>query len=228
MSDGQDSTAALIVARHLAKTYTRGRQPVPALVDVSFDVRRGEFVAITGPSGSGKTTLLNLIGCMDLPSAGSLRVGGREVQHFTEAERTRFRRHEVAFVFQHFGLIPTLTVVENVTLPLVFSGRPPALDVDQLLARVRLEHRREHKPSELSGGEMQRVAIARALVNQPSILLADEPTGNLDTATGETLVGLLKELHAGGLTIVVVTHNPAIAAVAQRSIALQDGRLVHG
>lgn len=228
MFDPGNPPSAFIVARRLAKRYPRGRQEVPALVDVSLEIERGEFVAITGPSGSGKTTLLNLLGCMDVPSSGSLCIAGREVHKFNEAERTRFRRNEVAFVFQHFGLISTLNVVENVTLPLLFSRRASAVDVDQLLERVQLQHRREHKPSELSGGEMQRVAIARALVNRPSILLADEPTGNLDTATGETLIGLLKELHIGGLTMVVVTHNPSVAAVAQRSIALQDGRLARG
>jgi putative ABC transport system ATP-binding protein len=225
MSSPQNSPSPLIVARNLAKSYPRGQQTVPALVDINLEIGRGEFVAIVGPSGSGKTTLLNLMGCMDVPTSGMLRVAGREVQKFTEAERTRFRRHEISFVFQHFGLIPTLNVVENVTLPLLFSRRTPQVDLDRLLERVGLQHRRDHKPSELSGGEMQRVAMARALVSQPSLLLADEPTGNLDTATGETLVELMKELHANGLTIVVVTHNPAVAAAAQRSMTMRDGRL---
>jgi ABC-type lipoprotein export system ATPase subunit len=221
-----DSASPLIAASDLCKSYVRGRQPVPALIDVSFAINPGEFVAIVGPSGSGKTTLLNLLGCMDVPSAGTLRIGGREVQGFTEAERTTFRREKIGFIFQHFGLLPTLSVVENITLPLLFSGRAPGPEVESLIERVNLRHRREHHPNELSGGEMQRVAIARALVHRPSLLLADEPTGNLDTATGESLIGLLTELHAAGLTIVLVTHNPSVAAVAQRSLTLRDGRLV--
>jgi ABC-type lipoprotein export system ATPase subunit len=226
MSKIFDPTAPLIAASRLSKSYARGRQQVAALTDVTFEIKGGEFVAITGHSGSGKTTLLNLIGCMDEPSSGALRIGGREVQAFSEGERTAFRREQIGFIFQHFGLMPTLNVFENIALPLVFSGRTAAPDVEQLLDRVGLKHRRDHKPNELSGGEMQRVAIARALVQRPSLLLADEPTGNLDSASGERLVGLLKELHAGGLTIVIVTHNPAVAAVAQRSIVLRDGRVV--
>ena len=226
MSKTSDAAAPLIAARGLSKSYSRGRQQVAALTDVSFEINGGEFVAITGHSGSGKTTLLNLIGCMDEPSGGTLRIGGREVQAFSEAERTAFRREKIGFIFQHFGLIPTLNVVENITLPLLFSGRAPGPEVEQLIDSVKLTHRREHQPNELSGGEMQRVAIARALVHRPSLLLADEPTGNLDTATGEALITLLKELHARGLTIVIVTHNPTVAAVAERSLGLQDGRLV--
>ena len=216
----------LIAATGLTKRFRRGREEVRALEDVSFEIQRGQFVAVVGPSGSGKTTLLNLLGCMDEPSAGALRINGREVQQFTEAERTEFRRAQIGFIFQHFGLIPTLSVKENITLPFIFSRITPGPEVDEILERMQLVHRRDHRPAELSGGEMQRVAIARALVHRPSLLLADEPTGNLDSATGENLMTLIKQLHAEGLTIIIVTHNPSIAAAAQRCITLRDGHLV--
>jgi putative ABC transport system ATP-binding protein len=162
---------------------------------------------------------------MDTPSSGTLLIGGREVQHLTEAERTRFRREQIGFVFQHFGLLPTLNVAENVALPLLFSRRRAGREIDDLLERVGLQHRRDHRPNELSGGEMQRVAIARALIHRPSLLLADEPLGNLDTATGESITALFQELHANGLTIIVVTHDVRLAAVAQRRLCLRDGQL---
>src|SRR5204862_8032834 len=190
-----------------------------------FEVHRGEFIAIVGPSGAGKTTLLNLLGCMDAPTSGALRLLGRPVEALTERERTRFRRDQIGFVFQHFGLLPTLTVAENIALPAAFARRRADSRVEELLERVGLTHRRTHRPSELSGGEMQRVAIARALINSPQLLLADQPTGNLDSATGESVTALFQELRAGGLTIVVVTHHPALAAAAQRQLRLQDGRL---
>ena len=226
MNQDWDTTQPLVAATALTKVYPRGREVVRALEDVSFEVRRGEFVAIVGPSGCGKTTLLNLIGCMDTPTSGALRIGGRAVQSFSETERTRFRREQVGFVFQYFGLLPTLTVAENIALPLLFSRRPAGRDIDTLLERVGLSHRRDHRPHELSGGEMQRTAIARALVHRPSLLLADEPTGNLDSATGASITALFQELHADGLTILVVTHNPHLAAVAQRALWLRDGRQV--
>ncbi len=216
----------LIVATRLQKTYRRGREEVRALEDVSFEIQQGEFVAITGASGSGKSTLLNLLGCMDQPTSGELKIGGRAVRHFSDTERTEFRRATVGFIFQHFGLMPTLSVAENILLPLMFSRRQAAFPLEDLLDRVKLRHRRHHRPAELSGGEMQRVAIARALIHRPSLLLGDEPTGNLDSATGESLIALLAELHAGGLTIVIVTHNPAVAAAAGRSIVLRDGKLM--
>lgn len=197
-----------------------------ALDQVSFEINRGEFVAIVGPSGSGKSTLLNLLGCMDEPTSGTLAINGREVQQFTEGERTRYRRSQVGFIFQHFGLIPTLSVFENVALPQVFAGKETPSDIDALLARVKLNHRRDYRPAELSGGEMQRTAIARGLVMRPSILLADEPTGNLDSSASEKILELLKELHAEGLTVLLVTHNRALAGLAQRRISLQDGRII--
>jgi putative ABC transport system ATP-binding protein len=228
MSASLQSADRVISAVGLTKVYPRGREQIRALDDATFEVRRGDFVAIVGPSGAGKTTLLNLVGCMDAPTAGTLRFLGKPVQDLTERERTRLRREQIGFVFQHFGLLPTLTVAENVALPAFFARRRVTQRLDQLLARVGLEHRRDHRPHELSGGEMQRVAIARALINEPKLLLADEPTGNLDSATGETIIALFQALHADGLTIVVVTHNPTLAVAARRQLALRDGRLSDG
>ena len=225
MSEATPHSGPLVVAEALSKVYPRGREQVHALREVSFEILEGEFAAIAGPSGSGKTTLLNLLGCMDAPTAGTLRIAGREVQELSERERTQFRRDRIGFVFQHFSLLPTLTVEENVALPAMFAHRPARARVIELLERVGLSHRRDHRPAELSGGEMQRAAIARALINQPSILLADEPTGNLDTATGENIISLFEQLNADGLTLLVVTHNSALASAAQRQILLRDGRL---
>jgi putative ABC transport system ATP-binding protein len=216
----------VVEAEALSKTYRRGAEEVHALNAVSFVIRQSEFVAIAGPSGAGKTTLLNLIGCMDAPTSGRLRFEGREVQELGERGRTRLRRDRLGFVFEHFGLVPTLTVAENVALPLLFARRKAGERVNVLLEKVGLSHRRHHRPHQLSGGEMQRVSIARALVNEPALLLADEPTGNLDTVTGDEVITLFRQLHADGLTLVVVTHNPALAAAAQRQIHLTDGQLV--
>jgi putative ABC transport system ATP-binding protein len=220
-----ESDPRVVVASKLTKTYVRGRRDVCALDRVSFEIQTGEFVAIVGPSGAGKTTLLNLIGCMDAPTSGTLRISGREVQQLSERERTQFRRDRIGFVFQHFSLLPTLTVEENVALPALFAHRPSRERVAELLEQVGLSHRREHRPAELSGGEMQRAAIARALINRPAILLADEPTGNLDTATGRSVIALFQELNARGLTLIVVTHNDSLAGVAGRQIRLRDGQL---
>lgn len=226
MNAGADDV--VVAAEGVTKVYRRGAEEVRALDSVSFTIRRGEFVAIVGPSGAGKTTLLNLVGCMDSPTSGRLRLEGAEVQALNEQARTRLRRERLGFVFQHFGLVPTLTVAENVSLPLFFARRSDNRRVAALLEKVGLAHRREHRPHQLSGGEMQRAAIARALVNQPALLLADEPTGNLDCATGEAIIALFRQLHAEGLTLVVVTHNPALAAAAGRQLCLADGRLVSG
>jgi putative ABC transport system ATP-binding protein len=214
----------VVSATGLTKVYQRGREQVRALDNATFGIRRGEFVAIVGPSGSGKTTLLNLVGCMDAPTGGTLELLGKPVQHLTERERTRLRRDQLGFVFQHFGLLPTLTVAENIALPAFFAGRLGSRRLDELLAKVGLDHRRDHRPRELSGGEMQRVAIARALINQPPLLLADEPTGNLDQATGQAIIALFEQLSREGLTIVVVTHNPLLANAAHRQLELRDGR----
>jgi len=217
----------LIVANSVAKIYRRGREEIRALDNVSFAIDCGEFVAITGPSGAGKTTLLNILGCMDTPTSGTLRISGREAGKLSEREQTLLRRREIGFVFQHFGLIPTLTVAENIALPALFARKQDNGRTGELLERVGLASRRNHRPHELSGGEMQRVAIARALVNNPSLILADEPTGNLDTGTGDAIIDLFRRLNGQGLTIMVVTHNETMAGSAQRRLALRDGRLVN-
>jgi putative ABC transport system ATP-binding protein len=221
----------IIHAEGLTKIYQRGTETVRALDGVSFEVAEGEFAAVVGPSGAGKTTLLHMIGCMDRPTSGRLRLDGCPVDGMSEAELTRARQQRIGFVFQHFGLMPTLTVAENVGLPNTFAARPLARSaararVQELLSRVGLLARREHRPHQLSGGEMQRVAIARALMNQPRLLLADEPTGNLDSGTAASIIDLLCDLHREGLTVVVVTHNEALAKIADRRLAMADGRLV--
>jgi putative ABC transport system ATP-binding protein len=226
MSLERSSGDPIISATGLTKIYPRGREQVQALSELTFEVQAGEFMAVVGPSGAGKSTLLNLLGCMDAPTAGRLRLLGRPVEHLTERERTQFRREQIGFVFQHFGLLPTLTVLENVMLPAFFAGRDAEQLATYLLKKVGLSRRSNHRPHELSGGEMQRVAIARALVNGPRLLLADEPTGNLDRTTGDSIVALFEELNREGLTLIVVTHNPALARVAGRQMELRDGRQV--
>jgi putative ABC transport system ATP-binding protein len=223
--------AFAIEAEDLRRVYRRGTEEVAAVDGISMTVGRGEFLSVVGPSGSGKTTLVNVIGCLDNPTSGRLSLDGRAVfadgRGLSEARLTRIRREVFGYVFQKFYLVPTLTVLENVVLPFTFYRKPGAGgDVEGLLARLGLEKRARHLPGQLSGGEMQRVAIARALVNRPAILLADEPTGNLDTARSEEIGVLLKDLNAReGLTVVLVTHNPRLAALADRTIELQDGRV---
>ncbi len=215
----------LIAARGLTKIYQRGADQIRALDDLSFEVNEGEFLAIVGPSGSGKSTLLNLLGCMDTPTSGTLDFAGQPLDQAAEKVRTEFRRKQIGFVFQHFGLVPTLTVEENIRLPHLFARNADHEDIERLLEKVSLPQRRTHYPRELSGGEMQRVAIGRALFNKPKLLLADEPTGNLDTQTGQSILNLFQILNAAGLTIIVVTHNLQLAQIAHRSIRLKDGRL---
>ena len=217
---------AIIQAAELTKIYRRGAEEVRAVDGITFHIREGEFAAIVGPSGAGKTTLLQLIGAMDVPTSGSLRLKGHELKGLSDSALTKLRRDHIGFVFQHFGLLPTLTVAENVALPTRFGGIKKARSVDDLLERVGLGHRKAHRPSQLSGGEMQRVAIARALINSPDLLLADEPTGNLDSATSERVIGLLRSLNEEGLTVVVVTHNETLADSANRRIVLRDGGIV--
>jgi putative ABC transport system ATP-binding protein len=217
---------SLIQASGLAKVYRRGMEEVRALDGVSFTLECGEFAAIVGPSGAGKTTLLHLLGCMDAPSSGELRIAGRATSGLSDRALTRLRRESVGFVFQHFGLLPTLTVEENVALPALFSRRLVRARSEELIERVGLSHRRRHRPHELSGGEMQRAAIARALINTPDLLLADEPTGCLDSANGDAIIALFNSLNRDGLTVVVVTHNSTLAGAARRRLALQDGVLV--
>ena len=218
--------SVVIEAQGLGRQYRRGVETVHALSEVSFTVREGEFVAIVGPSGAGKTTLLHLLGGMDAPTSGSLRLNGQEVKGLNDRALTHLRRDTVGFVFQHFGLLPTLTVLENVVLPTLFSRRDARVRALELLDKVGLSHRRDHRPHQLSGGEMQRAAIARALINAPALLLADEPTGNLDSASGESIIALFEQLNREGLTIVAVTHNAALAAAAHRQLALRDGKLI--
>jgi putative ABC transport system ATP-binding protein len=220
----------LIEARGLAKTYRLGQVDVQALRGVDADVGAGEYIAITGPSGSGKSTLMHILGCLDTPTAGSYRLDGEDVSSLSGKRLANVRNRKVGFVFQTFNLMPRLTVEENVALPLKYRGgvqraerRTRAL---ALLTRLGLDHRVGHRPDELSGGERQRVAIARALVGEPAILMADEPTGNLDSRAGAEVLATFAELHGAGHTIVLVTHDPGVAARAQRVIQMSDGLVV--
>jgi putative ABC transport system ATP-binding protein len=220
---------ALIEARSLVKTYRMGDQVVQALNDVSLDIGEGEFVAIMGASGSGKSTLMNILGCLDRPSAGSLRLAGEEVEGLDGDALASIRNRRIGFVFQQFNLLPRTSAVDNVELPMVYAGVKPAERRTRALAalqRVGLGDRAMHTPAELSGGQQQRVAIARALVNSPKLILADEPTGALDTQTSEDIMRLLAELNTQGMTIVMVTHEADIAMWARRRIVFRDGRIV--
>ncbi len=218
----------IIEARNLKRYYHRGSETVKALDGVDLSIRAGEIVAILGPSGSGKTTLINLLSCLDAPTEGSLIVAGRNVAGLSEEELVEVRRGILGFVFQNFSLIPTLTVTENVELPLMFlDRRADRARTREILDLVGLSDRADHLPRELSGGQMQRVAIARALIVDPKILVADEPTGNLDKATGESIVALFKQLAAGkNIAILLTTHNLALTAAADRIVTLEDGRIV--
>jgi putative ABC transport system ATP-binding protein len=219
---------ALIETRDLWKTYVMGDEEIHALRGVSIAIERGEYVAIMGPSGSGKSTLMNLIGCLDTPSKGTYLLNEKEVSKMNDNELARIRNEEIGFVFQTFNLLPRASALHNVELPLVYAGMSKQARLTQAKAaieKVELTHRMTHKPNELSGGQRQRVAIARALVNNPSILLADEPTGNLDSKTGVEIMALFARLHEAGNTIIVVTHEPDIAAYAHRVIAIRDGEV---
>jgi putative ABC transport system ATP-binding protein len=219
---------ALIRTHELWKTYQMGNTAVHALQGVTFDIHRNEYVAIMGPSGSGKSTLMNLIGCLDTPSSGEYWLNGKLVSDMKDDELAHIRNKEIGFVFQTFNLLARATALHNVELPLIYSQIAPA-ERDQraklALEMVELTDRMSHKPNELSGGQRQRVAIARALVNNPSIILADEPTGNLDSATGEEIMKLFGRLHAQGNTIILVTHERDIASYAHRIISIRDGRI---
>jgi putative ABC transport system ATP-binding protein len=218
----------LIETRDLWKTYDMGGEQIHALRGVSLHIERGEYVAIMGPSGSGKSTLMNLIGCLDTPSRGSYLLNGKQVGAMNDDELAAIRNKEIGFVFQTFNLLPRATALHNVELPLVYAG-VPARDrqarARAALDRVELGDRVAHRPNELSGGQRQRVAIARALVNDPSILLADEPTGNLDSKTGQEIMGVFDRLHAAGNTLILVTHEADVAAFARRIVQLRDGRV---
>ncbi|MBM4196299.1 MAG: ABC transporter ATP-binding protein [Gammaproteobacteria bacterium] len=215
----------MISLNHLKRTYTRGDgTDVPALRDVSFDIARGEFVTIRGASGSGKSSLLNIIGCLDTPTTGEYRLDGEDVSHLDDIARSRVRNRKIGFVFQSFNLLPRTTALENVEVPALYAeGQVDRARARTILERVGLGQRADHFVTELSGGEQQRVAIARALMNDPPLILADEPTGNLDSAAGESVMRLFTELHREGRTIVLVTHDEAVAAFARRELVIRDG-----
>jgi putative ABC transport system ATP-binding protein len=219
----------MIVLRGIVKRYTMGEEVVQALAGVDLDIARNEYVALTGPSGSGKSTLMNLLGCLDTPTEGSYTLNGRDVSGMNDIELAQVRNREIGFVFQSFHLLPRMTVLQNVMQPLVYRGMPQderRARAAEALGKVGLGDRMGHRPNQLSGGQRQRVAIARALVGAPSILLADEPTGNLDTRTSAEIMALFDALHAQGQTVILVTHEPDIAAHCHRVLRVSDGRIV--
>lgn len=219
---------ALIQLENIAKIYTVGNQTVKALNGINLAIERNEYVALMGPSGSGKSTLMNIIGCLDQPSSGTYHLNGPDVAQLSENELATIRNKEIGFVFQTFNLLPRLTALQNVALPLIYAGVSEAdrlKQAEKVLEQVGLLDRMHHKPNELSGGQRQRVAVARALVNNPSLILADEPTGNLDTKTSEEIMLLFEEIHAAGNTVVVVTHEEDIAQRAKRIVRIRDGQV---
>ncbi len=230
MNEHQGNGVGLIVeATNVAKVYQMGKVEVRALDGISLAIKKGEFVAIMGPSGSGKSTILNLIGCLDRPSTGELRIAGIDISKLNDRKLAQIRGKQIGFVFQTFNLIPRISAFQNVLLPMGFvntyAGNERTQRAQELLETVGLGQRMKHFPNELSGGERQRVAIARALANNPSVILADEPTGNLDTKTGRAILDLFKSLHQQGRTIVLVTHDPNVAANADRIVHVMDGRI---
>jgi putative ABC transport system ATP-binding protein len=217
----------LIAVENLSKTYDSGTLSVTALREVSFQIEKGEFVAIMGPSGSGKSTLMNLLGCLDLPTTGSYHLEEVDIGRLKANQLAEVRNRRIGFVFQSFNLLPRATALENTELPLLYGRVTNSTEIAmQALERVGLKHRAKHKPTELSGGEKQRVAIARALVNKPAIILADEPTGNLDSVTGEEIMSLFHELNDEAVTLILVTHETEIAQQAKRIIHMKDGRII--
>lgn len=219
----------VVEASNVSRVFPMAAGPVAALRDVSIGIADGEYLGVVGPSGCGKSTLLHVLGCVDVPTTGLIKFQGRDVSGLSDADRSRLRLREIGFVFQRFFLLPMLTAFENVELPQAEAGvarTERRARARELLDFVGLGRRADHRPSELSGGEMQRVAIARALANRPRLLLADEPTGELDQATGEQIISLLDRLHADGTSVVVVTHDPAVASRAHRLITMRDGRVV--
>jgi len=223
-----DQNDALISTEDLWKIYQLGKQEVQALCGVSLTIKHNEFLAIMGPSGSGKSTLMNLLGCLDTPSRGKYHLNGQLVSSLNENELAHIRNQEIGFVFQVFNLLPRASAFHNVELPLIYKGEPKKerrVKVERALEKVEIDHRMDHRPAELSGGERQRVAIARALANEPSLLLADEPTGNLDTKTGDEIMKLFHKIHSQGNTIIMVTHDPEISQQAERIIYIRDGKI---
>lgn len=221
-------TQAAVSVRDLVKHYYLGSEVVQALRGISFDIAEGEYVAIMGPSGSGKSTLLNLLGCLDRPTSGTILLGGQDVSRLNDDELSEIRAKKIGFIFQSYNLIPQLTVLENIEVPLFYQGRISAAArrrCRELAEMVGLKDRLKHKPTQLSGGQQQRVAIARSLVNDPVYILADEPTGNLDSATAEEILELLESLNRMGKTVIMVTHEPDVAARCRRVIRLRDGRI---
>lgn len=229
MSEGGEDRNPIITFDRVTKVYSLPGGDVVALDDISMDVLPGEFIAVMGPSGSGKSTMLNLIGCLDVPTSGTVFIKGHDIRTMTDTDLTRLRRDHIGFVFQQFNLLPLLNVVENVEFPLILKcgRRECGLKPYEVIRAVGLEEGLDtHKPSELSGGQQQRVAIARALVNDPDIIICDEPTGNLDSKSGATIMALLASMNRKGTTIIVVTHDPKNASYAQRTLQLLDGKIV--
>jgi putative ABC transport system ATP-binding protein len=223
------SNEAMIAMTGIRKVYAMGRMTVEALRGIDLEIGNNEYVAVVGPSGSGKSTLMNILGCLDTPTSGEYLLSGEAVGGLDRNRLAEIRNKRIGFVFQNFNLLPYASALENVELPLLFGGVPTRERQERaaaMLERVGLAERMEHKPTELSGGQMQRVAIARALVNDPAIILADEPTGNLDSASGQAIVTLFRELHAAGQTIVLITHDSGVAKLAERVVRMQDGAIV--
>jgi len=219
---------ALVEVRNVSKIYHLGGEEIRALDNVSLDIESGEFISIIGPSGSGKSTLMHILGCLDSPTSGTIQLDGVMIHNASPRQLAAIRNRKIGFVFQFFNLLPKLNVLQNVELPMVYAGlssRERRKRAERALELVGLENRAKHRPNQLSGGQQQRVAIARALVNEPRIIFADEPTGNLDSHTGEAILELFKELSRQGRTIVLVTHDPEIAAVTPRRIEIRDGRI---
>ena len=218
----------IVNLKGISKTYQMGSVEIRAVDNVDLNIQKGSFSSIAGASGAGKSTLLHMIGCLDSPTSGDVNINGHNLKEMKDADLTRFRKENIGFVFQFFNLIPTLTAKENVLVPAMFDKDQKVQRAEELLAKVGMAHRMEHHPNELSGGERQRVAIARALINDPPIILADEPTGNLDSQTGSEIIQLFKELNKQGKTIILVTHEKDIANFADRVITIKDGGLIDG